>query len=200
MGISLRAFTNLERKLRRGVHNDDGAVAVEFAIIALPFFALLFGIIELAIIFFLNSSLEASTFEAARDIRTGQFCGDEDDFKTAVCQGMNPGVPESDLTVCKQRTEVRIRQMGSGFGSSVDMNWTPEPVPNPLPADYEAPPPNYSATNGGETVLAAVRYRHPLTIPSELTRLSNVDDSNARDIYAVTAFRNEPFGEASSCP
>lgn len=200
MGNLKRIWAKSQRKIRRGARNDEGAVAIEFAIIALPFFALLFGIIELAIIFFLNSSLDSATSQAARGIRTGQFCGNEDDFKLAVCRGMNPGVPVGDLSVCQQRTEVRIRQMGSGFSSSVDMNWNPQPPPNPLPPGYTAPPPNYSATNGGETVLAAVRYRHPLTIPGELTRLSNVDDGNARDIYSVTAFRNEPFGAAATCP
>lgn len=200
MAKPVSGFAKFCRNIRRGYRNDDGAVAIEFAIIALPFFALLFAIIELAIIFFLNSSLESSTFEAARKIRTGTFCGDEDTFKLEVCRGMNPGVPDSDLNVCTQRTEVRIRPMGSGFNSSVDLNWNPPPEPSPPPPGYTPPPPNYTATDGGETVLAAVRYTHPLTIPGTLTRLANANDgSNAREIFAVSAFRNEPFGAAASC-
>ena len=200
MAKPVSGFAKFCCKIRRASKNDDGAVAVEFAIIALPFFALLFAIIELAIIFFLNSSLESSTFEAARKIRTGTYCGDEDSFKLEVCRGMNPGSPDSDLNVCRSRTDVRIRQMGAGFSSSVDLNWDPAPVPVPAPPGYTPPPPNYTATNGGETVLVAVRYRHPLTIPGELTRLANAsDDTNARDIYAVSAFRNEPFGAAATC-
>ncbi len=201
MAKPVSGFAKFLRKMRQGYRNDDGAVAVEFAIIALPFFALLFAIIELAIIFFLNSSLESATFETARKVRTGTFCGDEDTFKLAVCQGMNPGVPASDLNACQARTDIRIRQMGSGFNSMVDLNWNPPPVPNPPPAGYTPPPPNYASTNGGETVLVAVRYRHPLTIPGTLTRLANANDgSNSREIFAVSAFRNEPFGAASCGP
>ncbi len=43
------------------------------ALIATPFFLLLFGIVELGMIFLVASSLENATAEAARTIRTGEM-------------------------------------------------------------------------------------------------------------------------------
>lgn len=177
------------RKVRSLSRREDGAVAIEFALIAIPFFALLFGIIELAIVFFLNSSLEGATFEAARKIRTGQFTGDEDAFETEVCQNLNPGKTGTAISGCKNNLEIRVTSL-SGF--SQGMNFQNSGATNP-DNDGDGEPDNFVGTAGGDTVLVAVRYKHPLTIPGELTRLSNVEGENSRYIYAVSAFRNEPF-------
>src|SRR6185503_13859041 len=42
---------------------QDGAAAVEFGFVALPFFALLFAILETALVFFAGQSLEAAVSE-----------------------------------------------------------------------------------------------------------------------------------------
>ena len=51
---------------RRFIKQQDGAAAVEFALVATPFLALLFAIIESAMVFFAGQSLEAATASAAR--------------------------------------------------------------------------------------------------------------------------------------
>src|ERR1700722_14003273 len=52
--------------------NRRGSAAVEFALIAPLFFALLFAIIETAIMFFASQILETITQESARMVMTGQ--------------------------------------------------------------------------------------------------------------------------------
>ena len=47
-----------------------GSVLIEFALVSIPFFMLLFGVLEVGIIFFGNSMLEKATSDAARLIRT----------------------------------------------------------------------------------------------------------------------------------
>ena len=59
--------------LRRFARADRGATAVEFAMIALPFLALIFSVFELGMIFIGSSAVEAATVSAARQIRTGQL-------------------------------------------------------------------------------------------------------------------------------
>jgi Flp pilus assembly protein TadG len=74
--------------LRRFARNRSGVAAVEFALIAAPFFFLLFAMIEIAAVFVLGSILENAVLEAARDIRTGraQSSGmSQAAFRTAVC-------------------------------------------------------------------------------------------------------------------
>ena len=50
-----------------------GAAAVEFALVSIPFLALTFGIIEIGLIYFVSTTLENATLQAAREIRTGQL-------------------------------------------------------------------------------------------------------------------------------
>lgn len=52
--------------------DENGATAVEFALVSVPFIGLLFAIFETALVFFANQGLEAATAEAARQLMTGQ--------------------------------------------------------------------------------------------------------------------------------
>ena len=56
------------RSLRR---NEDGSTAVEFGLVAVPLVFLVVGIIEIATILFINSSLEAGVIQASRYAITG---------------------------------------------------------------------------------------------------------------------------------
>ena len=77
--------TNILRRFRR---NRRGSAAVEFALVAPIFFAVLFAIIELALVFFASQILETVTQDTARLIMTGQAqdgAFTEAQFKDAVC-------------------------------------------------------------------------------------------------------------------
>src|SRR5689334_23295754 len=58
--------------LRRFRRDRNGQVAIQFAMIAMPFFMMMFAIIETALIFFANQALETATQDTARLIMTGQ--------------------------------------------------------------------------------------------------------------------------------
>src|ERR1700731_5367557 len=58
--------------LYRFRRNRRGSAAVEFALVAPVFFALLFAIIETGIMFFASQVLETVTQDAARQVMTGQ--------------------------------------------------------------------------------------------------------------------------------
>src|SRR3954465_3007767 len=58
--------------LRRLRGSRRGSAAVEFALVAPMFFALLFAIIETALMFFASQVLETATQDSARMIMTGQ--------------------------------------------------------------------------------------------------------------------------------
>src|SRR5205809_4468272 len=66
----------------------DGAAAVEFAMVAAPFLAMVFAIMETAIVFFAGQALETAAADSARLIMTGQAQTsgmDQVKFKEAVC-------------------------------------------------------------------------------------------------------------------
>jgi len=56
---------------RRMVRQEDGAAAVEFALVAAPFLAMVFAIIETAIVFFAGQALETAAADGSRLIMTG---------------------------------------------------------------------------------------------------------------------------------
>ena len=60
------------RIARRFARQQDGAAAVEFALVAAPFLALIFAILETAFVFFAGQTLEAAAANSARLIMTGQ--------------------------------------------------------------------------------------------------------------------------------
>ncbi len=184
-------------RLRGFSRHEDGATAIEFAILAIPFFMLLFGIIEVAIIFFIGSNVKNATFEASRRIRTGEFNAAnqsslanaailEAQFEDDICQGMIPGGSTAKINTCKNRLSVEVKVL-SNFSSATA--FAPPPVIDPL----DPPLPNFTLSFGGATVLVKSTYKFPLAIPSEISRLSNVDGENARNIKSITAFRSEPY-------
>ncbi len=76
------------RIVRRFVRKDDGAAAVEFAMVAAPFIAIIFAIFETAIVFFAGQVLEVAMADSARLIMTGQAqkAGfNQAKFKEEVC-------------------------------------------------------------------------------------------------------------------
>src|SRR5215472_5971166 len=76
------------KMLRRFGGNRRGSAAVEFALVAPVFFALLFAIIETALMFFASQVLETITQNSARMIVTGQAqtqAYTATQFKTYVC-------------------------------------------------------------------------------------------------------------------
>lgn len=177
------------RKLAKYAKDRDGATAVEFAILALPFSALMFSIIELAIVFFVGSAVAHSMQDTARQIRTGEFqqtCGNAQSFKDQVCVGM------SGLGNCQ--ANLRIDVVTSPTGRFVPDLLPPTPTTED-PANPGEPtilPNTYVDTPAQAVVVVRAQYYHPLSIPGTITRLAN-QPGNRRVITATTAFRNEPF-------
>ncbi len=84
----LAAIATLLRKLSRDTH---GVAAIEFALVALPVFTILFGTLEFGMMTFETSIVEGATREAARKVRTGaaQISADPTGtFKQAFCANL----------------------------------------------------------------------------------------------------------------
>jgi len=121
------------RQIRRYLKNREGTAAIEFAILAIPFFMLLFAILELAIVFFINSTLTHSISEASRQIRTGNFqaCGSKEKFKELVCANMQ------GLGNCEKR--LRIDVVTDNSFNTITL---PAPPAPPDPAWQKSRPPS----------------------------------------------------------
>ena len=89
MGIHFKNGANRAIiKIQALKHNQEGTTAIEFAILGVPFLMLLFGIVELAVLFFISSTTQHALESVSREVRTGEFqnaSGTEEEFKAAIC-------------------------------------------------------------------------------------------------------------------
>jgi Flp pilus assembly protein TadG len=176
----LRSAAQVLARLRG---NKSGATAVEFAMIAAPFFFLLFAMIEIGAVFFTGTVLENAVLESAREIRTGQaqtsgmtLAG----FRSEVCDRI------AVIGNC-DRLEIDVRVFPD-FGN-VDQN-------SPIQGDgtLETGGFGWDPGSAGDIVLVRVFYRWSLMTPNFGGALSNMND-NQRLITSATVFRNEPFDD-----
>ena len=181
-----RAAAAIRARAGRLSRDDKGATAVEFAIVAAPFFLFLFAVMEIAYMFFITVMIESAVLDSARKVRTGQmqFQGaDAEDFWEDVCEGV------SMVADCDGRLFLDVRVI-ENFGSSN----LPDPV-----ADGEFDPSDLDVDYGeaGDIVLVRAYYVWDVVFPNLGTNLSNLNGGK-RLISATTAFRNEPFGEVQA--
>lgn len=157
---------------------EDGATAVEFAFVALPFILMVFAIIELGLVFLVSLTLESAVTDVGRTIRTGQVQtsgGTAATFKTAVCAKMNwLG------TQCSTNLALDVRTF-SDYATS-NTSASTGTVPTTM---------NWNPGAAGSIVLIRAYYTWPLITPLLNTGLQNA--SGKRIIYAATAFTNEPY-------
>jgi Flp pilus assembly protein TadG len=167
--------------LSRFRRNENGATVVEFALVAAPFFALMFAIIETALLFFADQTLDTAVATAARLIRTGQ-AQDEgltaDAFKTAICDQMG------GLLSCSAGLKVDVRKYTSF--DSIDLA-TPVDADGNLKVTE-----NYNTGHGGDIVVVRAYYEWPTFVPLLGNNLADMPDGTHL-LVATAAFRNEPF-------
>jgi Flp pilus assembly protein TadG len=169
------------RPLRRLWRRDEGAAAVEFGLVAVPFLALLFAIIETALIFFASQALETAAADSARLIMTGQAqmqAFDQTNFKSAVCAKLH------GLFDCNG-VKVDVRKYTSFSGIN---------VPNPIDENGNLNE-DFVYQPGGpeEIVVVRLMYKWPIFVSLlGLNSLSNMSGNN-RLLVATVAFRNEPY-------
>ncbi|WP_019959991.1 TadE/TadG family type IV pilus assembly protein [Woodsholea maritima] len=173
----------LKSKLEGFKHAQSGAAAVEFALIALPFFVLLFAILETALMFATSSIVENATQIAARTIRTGQV------------QNANSPDPAGAFhnTICRRieviadcaRLSVDVRQL-NGFGGGAPA------IPMDSSGNLDTGSMQFDPGDAGEVVLVRVFYRYKFHTPNVGQGLANLP-GNEHLIMSTTAFKNEPF-------
>jgi Flp pilus assembly protein TadG len=167
--------------LRRLARREDGGAAVEFGLVAAPFLALLFAIIETALVFFAGQTLETATADASRLILTGQAQTQgfsQTQFKQSVCSRV------FGMFDCTNGVQIDVRT-ASSF-SSTDLS---------KPIDSQGNVNNnfvYQPGKAGDIVVVRVMYQWPVWVSLMGLNLSDVT-GNKRLLMATAAFRNEPY-------
>ncbi|MCI4679720.1 pilus assembly protein [Rhodoblastus acidophilus] len=166
------------------IANRRGIASLEFALIALPFFAILFAIFQIGIVYLADNLLETATEKAARQLLTGQVQNaglTASQFTSAIC----PNLPV--FFTCPSGVMVDLQDVSS-FSS----------------ANLSAPTLTYDSngkvtnnwqfqTGGAASILVLrVMYQFPVYLGPLGLNLANL--SNGKRLLMSTAvFQVEPY-------
>ena len=169
------------RAMRHFARQQDGSTAVEFGLVAAPFLALVFAIIETAIVFFSGQALETAVADSARLIMTGQAQTQglsQSAFKDAVCAKI------FGLFDCQNGVYVDVKTFAS-FGN-VTMQ-SPIDAGGNFVNDF-----TYNPGGPGDIVVVRLFYQWPVYVALLGFDLKNMNGGK-RLLVATAAFRNEPY-------
>lgn len=168
------------RFFRRFRKDQSGATAIEFGFVAMPFFALMFAIIETSLSFFTSQILETAVTDAARLLMTGQAQSasmSAVEFKNKVCAGL------PSFFDCQNKVQLDV-EVYSDYSAAIlarpivngQITWTPQ----------------YNPGNKGDFVVVRAIYPMPTYTNFYGASLANTSDGNML-LMATAAFKNEPF-------
>jgi len=159
-----------------------GATAVEFALVAPPFIALLIAIVQTFLVFFAQEMLEAVVQQSSRQILTGQTQSQQATqaaFHQTVCNQVS-----ALFTCSKIMVDVQVATSWSTANTSAPS----------LTYDSQGNVNNvwqFNPGNAGDIVVVRVVYLWPVVLGPLGFNLSN-QPNNTRLILATAAFQNEP--------
>ncbi len=159
-----------------------GSTAVEFALIAAPFFFLIFGLLEVCLLFVMSTVLEHAVAEASRPLRTGeaQNAGmTQEDFRLVVCSEL------FDLLDCAANLHIDVRVLADFSGM---------PTGAPLDGDGNFTEAGFGFAPGGANEIVTVRAFYEWSLITPVMSLPLVNMANDKHLLQTSAvFRNEPF-------
>lgn len=175
----------LPRRRPGFARDESGVTAVEFGLLALPFFSIIGAILETSLVFLSGQVLESAVQDTSRMIRTGQIQAagmNAAGFKSLVC-GRLYGL----FSDCSElHVEVRL------LDNFNDATISPPITCNAAKVCNWNRPENFTPGQGSAIVVVQVYYRWPTILPFGGIGLNNLADGR-RIMGAATVFRNEPF-------
>lgn len=188
MSASLRPASRFHALIRGFSRSRRGSAAVEFALVAPLFFALIFAIIETALVFFAGQMLETGTQDTARMLFTNQgqnngWSQDPKKFKDDLCS----------------RVAALLSCDGIAFDVKSYPAGTPADLTSPINAQgqFDSSNLSYSVPPSNSPNLVVVRtfYQWPLFVTGlgyNLADIGSGSDNSKKLLTATSAFRVEP--------
>lgn len=166
------------RFTRRWFENIDGATAIEFSLLVVPFIVITLGIIELSLMFLSASIVEGATDSAARLIKTGQIQQTEGDpetmFRDALCEYA------AALVDCEQMViEVSTIESYSDYTGPV------------YDSDGAMISQGFDPGGSNDKVIIRVGYRYKMITPIVGPLLNGAD--GATQFISTVVLQSEPY-------
>jgi Flp pilus assembly protein TadG len=180
----------MRRRRRRFVRDERGATAVEFALLAAPFFMIIGAILETSVVFLSGQVLDGAVQDVSRLIRTGQVremgINSADAFKARVCDRLFGLFRDCDNLF------VEVAVQSNGAFSDIAIS-PPIDLENCRQDACEwTRPEAFNGGVGSSIVVVQVYYKWPTIIDFGGYNLGNLGDGT-RLMSGTTVLRNEPF-------
>lgn len=166
--------------LRRFGRNRRGSAAVEFAIVAPIFFALIFAILETAMVFFAGQVLETAVQDSARSFYTSQSLT-ESELRTAFCDRI------TTLMDCTSTTKYCLDVRKFAKGAAINL-----PTVVDAAGTYTCTVQMPSSSEVDMTVVVRAYYQWPLFVTGLGYNIANIERGTVRSkrlLVAATAVR-----------
>lgn len=174
-------FSRLLRKSKRIKTDERGATAVEFGLLALPFFALMSATLETGLVSLASNVFESAVHDSSRLIRTGQAQNENyqlADFRTQICD-RGFGLFDCD------KIKISVRTLNSFTVAST-----------PLPIDVDTLDwtivENFQPGNRRSIVIAEAYYKWDTIFDIMGFNLGSLSDGSML-MGTARVWRNEPF-------
>jgi Flp pilus assembly protein TadG len=165
----------------RFIRGQRAATAVEFGLLALPFIALLFAILETGLLYFADQVLETAVDSSARLIRTGQAQQQgmtQATFKQSICDQVGA------MFDCTNGLYLNVQT----YPDFASISLTPPVTSGQLDkGNFQ-----FGMGHGGDIVVVSAYYEWPTFSKLLGLNYSNLSDGNHL-LAATAAFKNEPF-------
>ena len=175
-------------KRRKSYASDDkGATAVEFAMVAPLFFAMLGITLETGVMMFSEYVLQTAVQEAARTVRTGQAQDAEmsaADFKNKICNLAGLIMDCQGKVTVYMNSQVNFTTLASATPSYLNVG----PA-----ADGTAQPVTFKCGAPSEPVALIATYDWKFVIPYLMKYFDNQGGDSTRRLAGFAMFKNEPF-------
>jgi Flp pilus assembly protein TadG len=179
-----RAQRRLAAALRRFIGQEKAATSVEFGMVAAPFVALTFAILQTALVFLAGQTLETAAAVGGRLIMTGQAQTQgwsAAQFKQQVCNNITA------IFNCSSGLYVDVETYSSFSAVSLGL-----PLNN---GNFNSASLGYNPGGPGDIVVVRLYYQYPVFVNLLGFSLKNMNGN--LDLLAATAvFKNEPYASS----
>ena len=168
--------------------DERGVTAIEFGFLALPFFTIIFAILETTMVFFAGQVLDSAVEDASRMIKTGraQAAGyTMTNFRTLMC-----GYTFSLFGDCSQ-VMIKVAKISNFSSTTTSSSVQSCDYTTTMTCSWTIVE-DYTPGVGRDVIQVFAFYRWPLLINLPYFNLKNQPD-NYRLLGATRVFRNEPF-------
>lgn len=176
MGFIRRQYTGWSQ-------DQEGAAAIEFALVAMPFIMIVVAIIEIAVMYTANSVMLGATQDAVRAVRTGQVqvISDPDEAEDFFREQICAHIPIRLVDCNEIQFTVQV------LDSFADANTTTQ-----IDEDGNLADDSLDFGDAEDVVLVNVLYYHPMLTPMMGVFFAD-SPGNTKLLTATFVFQTEPY-------